>query len=92
MQIRIIDIYVEAKEIPENKITIELISKVDQTTDVSLHCEKSSDNLADGDFKTVQLKKEVPLTVELTFGGWSSFPYWIHIAVDNTRVDICIDS
>ena len=49
------------------------------------------DDLAEGDTKTVELKKDVPQTVELSFGGWPSYPYWIYIKADNTKVNITIN-
>ena len=37
-----------------------LISAADQEINLKLHCQQSDDNLAAGDFKTVQLKKAFP--------------------------------
>ena len=75
----------------KNTITIELVSTEDQSVRVNLDCSQSEDNLAEGDTKTVELKKDVPQTVELSFGGWPSYPYWIYIKADNTKVNINVN-
>ena len=85
------DIYVESEWNPKNTITIELVSTEDQSVRVNLDCSQSEDNLAEGDTKTVELKKDVPQTVELSFGGWPSYPYWIYINAGNTNVNININ-
>lgn len=71
-----------------NKITVELLSTTDQEVQIDLDCRQSEDNLGLGDSKTVQLKKDVPVTVELSFIGWSDFCYWIYIQVDYTMARI----
>ena len=76
---------------PFNTILIELISSVDQEVAVKLHCQQSDDNLARGDAKTVELKKGVPTTVELGFGGWTNFTYWVYIEADLTKAEITIN-
>ena len=76
---------------PFNTILIELISSVDQEVAVKLHCQQSDDNLARGDAKAVELKKGVPTTVELGFGGWSNFTYWVYIEADLTKAEITIN-
>ena len=76
---------------PFNTILIELISSVDQEVAVKLHCQHSDDNLARGDAKTVELKKGVPTTVELGFGGWPNFTYWVYIEADFTKAEITIN-
>ena len=76
---------------PFNTILIELISSVDQKVAVKLHCQQSDDNLARGDAKTVELKKGVPTTVELGFGGWPNFTYWVYIEADFTKAEITIN-
>ena len=76
---------------PKNKITLELISTVDQSVSISLLCSQSNDNLADGDRKEIVLTAEEPETVELTFGGWKDVSYWIDISVDNTRINLRIE-
>ena len=92
------DVHVHIKEVevvndydPKNKITIELISTIDQTISVRLNCSQSDDNLAEGDAKDVTLQAGKPETVELTFGGWKDFNYWIDIKVDNTRINLRIE-
>ena len=72
----------------ENRITVELISDIDQEITIDLDCRQSDDNLGEGDSKTVQLKKDVPVTVELSFSGWSDFYYWIYIKADYTMARI----
>ena len=76
---------------PKNKITLELISTVDQSVSISLLCSQSNDNLAYGDRKEIALTAEEPETVELTFSGWKDFSYWIDISVDNTRINLRIE-
>ena len=76
---------------PKNKITLELISTVDQSVSISLLCSQSNDNLADGDRKEIVLTAKEAETVELTFGGWKDFSYWIDISVDNTRINLRIE-
>lgn len=92
------DVHVHIKEVevvndydPKNKITIELISTIDQTISVRLNCSQSDDNLAEGDAKDVTLKAGKAETVELSFGGWKDFNYWIDISVDNTRINLRIE-
>ena len=68
-----------------------LISAADQEINLKLHCQQSDDNLAAGDSKTVQLKKGVPTTVELTFGGWSDYRYWIYIVAGLPQAEIMIN-
>ena len=76
---------------PKNKITLELISTVDQSVSISLLCSQSNDNLAYGDRKEIVLTAKEPETVELTFGGWKDFSYRIDISVDNTRINLRIE-
>ncbi len=74
-----------------NEITLELVSDIDQTLLVRLESQASSDNLAAGDMKEVAFEAGKPQTVELDFGGWSNFNYYITIFADNTRVRIDIN-
>ena len=76
---------------PANKIILELTSTVDQSVYISLFCSQSGDNLAEGDSKDLTLQAGKPETVELTFGGWKDFNYWIDIKVDNTRINLRIE-
>ena len=39
----------------------------------------------------VQLKKGEPTTVDLTFGGWPNFTYWVYIEADYTKAEITIN-
>ena len=91
IQMSIKNIQVETNDDPQNKITIELKSTMNQTITVKLHCQRSDDNLARGDSKKVELIKDVPTTVELTFGGWQTGNYWIYLSVENTRAEIKIE-
>lgn len=84
-------IQIESGYDPNNTITVELISSVDQEVNIKLHCQQSDDNLAAGDYKTVQLKKGEPTTVDLTFGGWPNFTYWVYIEADFTKAEITIN-
>ena len=68
-----------------------MISTIDQTISVRLNCSQSDDNLAEGDAKDVTLKAGKAETVELSFGGWKDFNYWIDISVDNTRINLRIE-
>ena len=91
VELRVKKIQVQKSDFPKNTITVELISKVDQTVTINLHCQQSNDNLAAGDIKTVELKKGVAKTVKLSFGGWKKYSYWVYMKVDNTKVEIMIE-
>lgn len=84
-------IQIESGYDPNNTITVELISSVDQEVNIKLHCQQSDDNLAAGDYRTVQLKKGEPTTVDLIFGGWPNFTYWVYIEADYTKAEITIN-
>ena len=58
VQLSIKKIQIESGYDPNNTITVELISSVDQEVNIKLNCQQSDDNLAAGDYRTVQLKKE----------------------------------
>ena len=85
------NITVERNYDPKNKVTVELISTIDQEISVNLYCQQSDDNLAEGDAKTVNLKKDKPTAVELNFGGWPNFEYWVYIFAGNTKAEIAIN-
>ena len=85
------NITVESNYNPKNKVTVELISTIDQEISVNLYCQQSDDNLAEGDAKTVNLKKDKPTAVELNFGGWPNFEYWVYIFAGNTKAEIAIN-
>ena len=92
------DVHVHIKKVevvkdhdPQNKITLELISAVDQAKYISLFCCQGEDNLAAGDGRDVVLKAGKEETVELSFGGWKDFTYWIYISVDNTHISLRIE-
>ena len=85
VQLSIKKIQIESGYDPTNTITVELISSVDQEVNIKLHCQQSDDNLAAGDYKTLQLK------VDLTFGGWPNFTYWVYIEADFTKAEITIN-
>ena len=91
VQLSIKKIQIESGYDPKNTITVELISSVDQEVNIKLHCQQSDDNLAAGDYRTVQLKKGEPTTVDLTFGGWPNFTYWVYIEADFTKAEITIN-
>lgn len=76
---------------PTNKITLELLSDIDQTCSVRIGSQASSDNLAMGDAKDVAFKAGQTETVEFSFGGWSNFNYYITILADNTKLRIDIN-
>ena len=88
VELRIKSICIEAEYNPQNSITIELISMIDQQITIDLDCQCSVDYLAEGDNKTVWLSKDIPTTVELTFDGWETSRYWVYIRADNTVVEI----
>jgi hypothetical protein len=71
-------------------ITVELVSAVDQTVEISLRSQQSEDNLGSDDYKAVELKAGVPVTVEMSFYGFP-YGYWVTLWTDNTRVEIQID-
>ena len=91
VQLSIKKIQIESGYDPNNTITVELISSVDQELNIKLHCQQSDDNLAAGDYKTLQLKKGEPTTVDLTFGGWPDCTYWVYIEADLTKAEITIN-
>lgn len=91
VQLSIKKIQIESGYDPTNTITVELISSVDQELNIKLHCQQSDDNLAAGDYKTLQLKKGEPTTVDLTFGGWPDCTYWVYIEADLTKAEITIN-
>ncbi len=88
--ISIKSIYVEKKDEPQNMITIELLSTVDQSFRLDFYCQQSNDNIANEDRIDIDLTKGVPKTLEIPFGGWKDFSYWITICMDNTRVKVWI--
>lgn len=90
VQMSVKSIKVEGGYDPHNTVTVELTALVDIKVDVKLRCQQSDDNMARGDAKTVELKKGVPATVELDFGGWGDSAYRIHIEADNTKAEITI--
>ncbi|MBR3299399.1 MAG: hypothetical protein IKI64_09400 [Clostridia bacterium] len=91
VEIRIKRIKIQKSSNPKNRIVLELISPVDQTLEIKLNCQQSLDNLALGDSKQVELQANKPKKVELGFGGWKDFSYWITITADNTRLSITIN-
>ena len=91
VELNIKNIYVDNNYNPQNSITVELLSEICQTVNISLRSQQSADNLALGDCKTVELKAGVPTTVDMKFGGWSEYNYWVYIEIDNTKVEIMID-
>jgi hypothetical protein len=70
-------------------ITVELVSAVDQTVEISLRSQQSEDNLGSDDYKAVELKAGVPVTVEMSFYAFH-YGYWVTLWTDNTRVEIQI--
>ena len=85
------EIYLDkADRTDNNKIVVELISALDQTVYVSSFSQQSDDNLGSGDSETVELKAGVPVTVELSFFGFS-YGYWVTLRADNTMVEITIN-
>ena len=85
------DIHVESSHDPHNTITLELTSTVDQTVELKLSCQQSDDNLTWGDDEILELKKDVPQTVELEFGGWKDTRYWIYMEAANSKAEITIE-
>lgn len=73
-----------------NSITLELCSTQNIAVSVDLHCQRSDDDLAAGDYAEIFLEAGVPQTVELTFGGWPDSWYWVTITADNTRLELKI--
>ena len=90
VQVSIQTVCVEKSYDPNNTITLQLKSPVDQTVRVTLDCYQSDDNLASGDWKEITLKANQTETVELTFSGWE-YNYWIDLKVDNTLISLKIE-
>ncbi|MBR5947215.1 MAG: hypothetical protein IKZ82_01025 [Clostridia bacterium] len=76
---------------PSNRIVLELISTKDETVEVRLISRQSMDNLAGMDTKSVDLKAGESTDVELRFGGWRNFTYWVEITAGNTKLNLEID-
>lgn len=76
---------------PQNSMTVELISMVDQTITVEVTCQHSSDNLSGGDHKEVALVAGQPQTVDLSFGGFDDTIYDVVIRAGNTHVNLRVD-
>ena len=91
VQIEIQKLDIKNEYHPTNSITLELRTKQNIGTAVSLHCQRSDDDLDAGDYKEIFLEADVPQTVELTFGGWPDSSYWIYITADNTRIELKIN-
>ena len=75
-----------------NKITLGLTSTIRQEVDVRLDCRRSEDDLGDGDGKKVYLSAGKEEEVELTFSGWDNSSFRIYITVDNTRLELEINT
>ena len=90
VHVHISSINVKNEHDPSNKINIELLSTVDQTVTVSLDCQQSADNLAQGASQSVTLTAGKSKSVNLDFGGWKYHSYDIRISVDNTVVSLTI--
>jgi len=76
---------------PENSMTVELISTVDQTVTIKVTCQHSSDNLSGGDNQTVELVAGEPTKVDLSFGGFNDTIYDVVITAGNTRASLRVD-
>ena len=76
---------------PDNSMTVELISSIDQTITVRVTCQHSSDNLSNGDNKTVELVAGEATTVDLSFGGFDNDVYDVVIFAGKTRVSLRVD-
>ena len=76
---------------PDNSMTVELISSIDQTITVRVTCQHSSDNLSNGDNKTVELVAGEPTAVDLSFGGFDNDVYDVVIFAGKTRVSLRVD-
>lgn len=75
---------------PQNSMCIELVSSVDQALDVSLTCQQSEDNRADGDFRKLELEAGKAQTIELSFGGFKNCVYWVTVYAGNTKLSITV--
>lgn len=91
VKVNVKDIYLENVHHSENnKITVELISTVDQEVKVHVESWQSEDNLGSDETKTVTLKKNKPTVVEFEFYGFYGFRYRLSIKADNTKVEMSI--
>jgi hypothetical protein len=91
IEIKIKELNVEKKIDPENSVTLEVTSSLDQYVPIYLNCYQSDDNLAPGDWKELNLKAGEKKEITLNFGGWENFSFWIDVIADNTRVTLTID-
>ena len=76
---------------PVNKITLELLSETEQTLSIALETQQSSDNFASMESLEVTLEEGKAETVEISFGGWQNYDYYVTVTADNTRISITID-
>lgn len=90
VQIRVKKIKMNS-EYPSTMI-LELVSKEAQKVTVRLNCRYSSDVIGRSDYETVDLKANIPQTVELEFDGPArKYHYWVYIKADNTKIEIEIN-
>lgn len=83
------NISVENIDNPNNSVTVEFVSKIDQELTVTLNAQYSEDNLCEGDEKTLKLKAGKPQAVTLSFGGKKNFHrIGLSLRADNTWIDI----
>lgn len=92
IEINIKKIEIEEGFAPENKITLGLVSTIDQIVEINLHCQQSDDNLAGGDRKEIALSMREEREIELGFGGWDNSNFRIYITADNTRLELEINT
>ena len=77
---------IETKDESENRIVLELVSAVDQTTDVMLECRQGTDGIAKSYIKRVELKAGISAEVVLDFEGWMDTDYLLEITADHSRI------
>ncbi len=75
----------------DNKITLRIRACDSKRVSIFLESYQSSDNLASGDAKEIELKENKWTEVELNFGGFYNHSYQLSIRIDNTVIQFTID-
>ncbi len=73
----------------KGSLTLLLTGNEDKEITVTLRSQASDDNLAEGDFRTVALKKGKEVPVTLTFGGFR-WQYEVTVYADQTRLILTV--
>lgn len=75
-----------------NKISLRIKANESKTVKISLESQQSSDNLGSDETKEIELIKGKATTVDFTFSGFYNCSYLVIITVDNTYVNLLVNS